>query len=491
MSYTNLDNVDINYTLSLNIPYYLLEQYMVLPLYETNNFYVLTCLDPNDIDMQEQIQRFFDTKTIKYVQSEKKQISIYLHQYKEQDKLKKLLAKIKTEMNGLIKHTSIDQNTSILELIDIILKRAIRNKSSDIHIEPTPTYALLRVRIDGLLKELYNFEYDIYLPLISRIKLLASLDIAQKKQSQDGRFSYIVDDASYDFRISTLSTIHGESIVIRILNKDQELLDLNKAGMNAKSLSLFLQSLRQPNGLVLITGPTGSGKSTTLYGAINEIKDINHKIITIEDPVEYTINLIQQVNVSKELGLNFSNALRSILRQDPDTIMIGEIRDKETLQIAIESALTGHLVLSTLHTNNALSTITRLIDMGLEPYLLSGALRCIVSQKLIRKICTNCKTKATIIPALPSTIKIDKNDTFYTGGGCKECEFTGYKGREIICESLIIDDKLARLIASNESSQKIEEQAINNGFVSIKENALLKAKQSITSLEEVLRMSFQ
>jgi general secretion pathway protein E len=326
------------------------------------------------------------------------------------------------------------------------------------------------------------------------MKLLSNLDIAEKRKPQDGRFSAKVSDKDFDFRVSTLPTIFGESIVLRILDKSKVMIRLEDAGMSELCYTKFSESIKAPYGIVLVTGPTGSGKTTTLYGALNAIKDIKDKIITVEDPVEYQMGGIQQVQVRASIGLSFSDALRSILRQDPDKIMIGEIRDAETLRIAIQAALTGHLVLSTLHTNDAIAAVTRILDMGIESYLVSGALVAIQAQRLVRKICPHCKTTTIITGKILEDVKkylpAEKNGlTFFKGAGCKECQHSGYFGREMISEVLPISEKMSRMIAAGASKEEMTEQAEGEGFVNMFEDGIAKALEGKTTIDEILRVA--
>ncbi|HIE34925.1 MAG TPA: type II/IV secretion system protein, partial [Campylobacterales bacterium] len=307
----------------------------------------------------------------------------------------------------------------------------------------------------------------------------------------DGRFSATIMNKEYDFRISTLPILAGESIVMRILDKSKTLIKLEDAGMSDYNYNKFTSSLKTPYGIVLVTGPTGSGKTTTLYGALNLLRSVEKKIITVEDPIEYQMNLIQQCQVQSKIGFTFATALRSILRQDPDIIMIGEIRDQETLRIAIQAALTGHLVLSTLHTNDAISAITRMVDMGIESYLISGSIVAIEAQRLVRKICPYCKEKTTIPPSIEKDIKeyLPKNYQFYKGKGCKHCNMTGYSGREMVCEVLTIDERLSSMIAAEESRDNIEKYAIEKGFVTMLQDGINKALDGKTTIDEVLRVT--
>ena len=385
-----------------------------------------------------------------------------------------------------------DESPGVMKLIDLILRSSIIAKASDIHIEVTEKNTIVRDRVDGMLQQRFIFERIIFSPLASRLKLLANLDIAERRKPQDGRFSHVVDGREFDFRVSTLPTLIGESIVMRILDKSKTLINLEDMGMNEASYKGFTNAIEAPYGIVLVTGPTGSGKTTTLYGALNAIKSTKDKIITVEDPVEYQMPSVQQVQVNNSAGLTFAAALRSILRQDPDKIMIGEIRDQETLQIAIQAAMTGHLVLSTLHTNSAIASINRMIDMGIESYLVSGSLVAIQAQRLVRKICTHCKVeteiKGSILDEISEFIKVD-NPTFYKGEGCKYCNHSGYTGREMISEVLTISNRLSRMIAAEASEEELEKQAKEEGFVSMFEDGIEKVLQGRTTIEEVFRVA--
>ena len=320
---------------------------------------------------------------------------------------------------------------------------------------------------------------------------MANLDIAEKRKPQDGRFSETILGKEYDFRISTLPIVSGESIVMRILDKTKAMIPLEEAGMSAYNFEIFTKALKTPYGIILVTGPTGSGKSTTLYGALNMLRSVEKKIITVEDPVEYQISLVQQAQVNPKIGFTFASALRSILRQDPDIIMIGEIRDEETIRIAVQAALTGHLVLSTLHTNDAISAINRIIDMGIEPYLVSGALIAIEAQRLVRKICPYCKIETELEPSIYNEIKpyLPKNYKFFKGKGCKHCDFSGYSGREMISEVFRVDEEIARMIAKEESKEKIYQKALEKGFKSMLIDGINKAIEGSTTVEEVLRVT--
>lgn len=491
MPFIDLDSIDMDYRLSEKVPLTQLKKYSAIPILEDDLYILIAFSDPLNLEAQDAIQRLFQKKPIKVAVSTKKQIDAYLYKIEIKDSVKGLVKKIRDDLNSVATLEEQQESSSILLLIDVILNACIKGRGSDVHIEPSEKNAMVRARIDGKLTEMFIFDKDIYPPLGSRLKLLANLDIAEKRKPQDGRFSTLVGDREYDFRISTLPTLYGESIVMRVLDKQKALVSLEDAGMDSISYKKFIKALHVPYGIILVTGPTGSGKTTTLYGALNELRNIEDKVITVEDPVEYRMNLIQQVQVNPKVGLTFAAALRSILRQDPDKIMIGEIRDQETLEIAIKAALTGHLVISTLHTNDSVSAITRMSDMGIPPYLISSAVIAIQAQRLVRKICPHCKSEESIPPSVLQEYGdlIPENSRFFVGTGCKECNMSGYIGREMICEVLVITDELRSLIAKGASIDVLYDQAKKDGFEAMFQNGINKALEGATSLEEVLRVA--
>jgi general secretion pathway protein E len=491
IEFVDLDSIDMDYRLAEKVPLVQLQRFNALPITQDDMSVTIVFSDPLNIEAQESLQRFFPRKPIKIAISTSKQISAYLLKMEIKDSVKELVSNIRNELNSITSLEEQQEASSILLLIDVILKACIKGRASDIHVEPTENNCVVRGRVDGKLAEIFIFDKDIYPPLASRIKLLANLDIAEKRKPQDGRFSATVAGAEFDFRLSTLPILYGESIVMRILDKEKALVKLEDAGMDEVSYGKLIKGLHEPFGLILVTGPTGSGKTTTLYGALNELRNVEEKVITVEDPVEYRMNLIQQVQVRASVGLSFADALRSILRQDPDKIMIGEIRDQETLEIAVKAALTGHMVISTLHTNDAVSSIPRMIDMGIESYLISGALVAVQAQRLIRKICLHCKKEIDLPKALAEDYKsyIPEGTIFYAGEGCRECNGSGYMGREMICEVLPISEEVSSLIAKNESKDKIMEQAMKEGFEDMFSNGMQKAIEGITTMEEILRVA--
>ena len=396
LEYVDLDSIDIDYRMVAKLPFAQLKKFNALPIREDEINVYIALKSPMDMKDQEGVQRIFPRKLVKFIISEPTQIEKYINKVEMSQSIKGLIAEIRKEITSSAAENP-QESSGILRLIEMILKTTILSGASDIHIEPSENNCIVRARIDGMLNETFIFDKDIYPPLASRMKLLSNMDIAEKRKPQDGRFSATILGKEFDFRISTLPILNGESIVIRILDKSKVMIKIEDLGMHANNYKKFSKAMKAPYGIIFVTGPTGSGKTTTLYAALNAIKNVKTKIITVEDPVEYQLNLTQQVQVNQKAGLTFATALKSILRQDPDIIMIGEVRDSETLRIAVQAALTGHLVFSTLHTNDSVSAITRVMDMGIEPYLLSGSLVAIEAQRLVRKLCTHCKTK-TILP---------------------------------------------------------------------------------------------
>jgi general secretion pathway protein E len=493
IQYLDLDSIDMDYRLADRIPLSQLKRFNAIPIKENDLSVTVAFMDPLNIEAQEALQRLFPRKPIDIAIATEKQIQAYLFKIELKDSVKELIINIRSELNSLGTDQKHDQAqaSSILLLIDVILKACIKNRASDIHIEPTENNCTVRARVDGKLSEIFIFDKDIYPPLSSRLKILANLDIAERRKPQDGRFSARVGEREFDFRFSTLPIMYGESIVMRILDKEKALIRLEDAGMDEAGYKKLHTALKSPFGIILVTGPTGSGKTTTLYGALNELRSVEDKVITVEDPVEYRMNLIQQVQVHANVGLSFADALRSILRQDPDKIMIGEIRDQETLEIAIKAALTGHLVISTLHTNDAISAIPRMVDMGIEPYLISGSLVAIQAQRLIRKICPYCKAEEHIPLSVIEPYKqyLPHDMVFYKGKGCRECNGVGYMGREMISEVLPITEELGSMIARGASKDELVEQARKEGFEPMFANGMKKVVNGTTTLEEILRVA--
>ncbi|MBN1852755.1 MAG: Flp pilus assembly complex ATPase component TadA [Pirellulales bacterium] len=380
----------------------------------------------------------------------------------------------------------------IINLVNYLLIQAIRSGASDIHIEPSRKYSIVRFRVDGQLHEALRPRRDMHPAIVSRIKVMSKMDIAEHNRPQDGRFQVMVEGREIDFRISSLPTVLGEKVVLRILDRDKLTFNLDMLGLPARMLVQLKELLAKPYGLLLVTGPTGSGKTTTLYSALELVKSVHHNVVTVEDPVEYQVELVNQVQVDEGRNVLFSDVLRSILRQDPDIIMIGEIRDGDTAQIAIQAALTGHLVLSTLHTNDSAGAVNRLVDMGVESYKVAAALIGVVAQRLVRTICPHCSSISYPTAELLEMIhfKGDRRRSFVRGTGCQQCHDTGFRGRTGIYEVMSIDRELREMIATGATIDQIRDVYRGKGGETLLEQGILLAEQEKTSLEEVIRVAY-
>ncbi|MFA5388250.1 MAG: type II secretion system ATPase GspE [Candidatus Omnitrophota bacterium] len=380
------------------------------------------------------------------------------------------------------------EEAPVVKLVDLILMQAIKDRASDIHIEPFKNKINIRYRIDGVLYEISPPAKHLLPAIVSRIKILSNLDIAERRLPQDGVFFVKVENKGIDIRVSTIPAIFGEKVVMRILDKSATPLNLGELGFDPEELEKFRRAIASPHGLILITGPTGSGKTTTLYAALNEMKSPRKNISTVEDPVEYKLEGINQVQIKPNIGFTFASALRAFLRQDPDIIMVGEVRDLETAQICIRASLTGHLVLSTLHTNDAASAISRLIDIGLEPYLISSSLIMVGAQRLVRRLCPECKEAYETTPSLAKDFGI-KQELLYKPKGCDYCSHTGYRGRIAIYEIILINDKLRELIARGAALGEIKDKIKEFGLKTLLQSGIKKAEEGLTSIEEVLSIT--
>jgi type IV pilus assembly protein PilB len=505
--FIDLDEVEIDPELARAIPEHLAQRYKVIPVGQENNKLALAMVDPLNvfaiddirlitgfdiepmISTEESIMRAinkqFGVTDLAEVHETVQDIALSdfgdLEQLEDEDEIE--LDKLK----------ELVDEAPIVRVVNLIITQAINDKASDIHIEPRVKNVCVRYRIDGVLHEVMSPPKHIQAPMISRIKIMASLDIAERRIPQDGKIHLKHDNKEYDLRVSTLPTVHGEKVVMRILDKSAVMIGLDKLGLMPDTRAVFEDLVFKPYGMILVTGPTGSGKSTTLYTALNMLNTPEKNICTVEDPVEYQLPGINQVQINPKAGLIFGAALRSFLRQDPDIIMVGEIRDGETAQIAIESALTGHLVLSTLHTNDAAGAITRLIDMGIEPFLVASALVGVIAQRLVRRICPNCREAYT--PPEEAVAKFglnlaDTNIVFYHGRGCDHCKGTGYKGRSGIYEMMTVNENVRPLILRNAPTIEVKDAAIENGMVTLQEDGLRKVLEGTTTIEECLRVVY-
>lgn len=386
---------------------------------------------------------------------------------------------------------SMAEDNKVKRLLNLVLLQAIKDKASDIHFEPFEDEFKMRYRIDGVLYEMIPPPRHLAMPIVSRIKVMGNLDIAERRMPQDGRIELVVNNQPIDMRIAVLPTMFGESVVMRVLDRGNVNLDLEKIGMRPDDLDAFRQLINKPNGIVVVTGPTGSGKTTTLYSALAELNDVETKILTAEDPVEYDIDGLVQVQVNTEVGLTFAAALRSFLRQDPDVILVGETRDLETAQIAVQASLTGHLVFTTLHTNDAPSSIARLLDLGLEPFLLTATIEGIVAQRLVRTTCPRCRQQYDPSEAELMKLQLVPEDIegrkLFRGGGCDFCNQSGYKGRMGLFEIMVLDDEMRELIMQNASTQLLRAEARKRGMRTLRQTGLMALYDGLTTIDEIVR----
>ncbi|WP_024787967.1 MULTISPECIES: GspE/PulE family protein [unclassified Lebetimonas] len=472
----------------IHIPVNILKQTLAVPVEEKYNKVKIAVADPLDWNAQAILKRFYPQKEVEFILGLKEDILKVLKLLESKEKVKEIIKDIKKELKGA---EVTGEESAVMRLIKYLVVSSIEKKASDIHIEAEEDGGVVRIRVLGDLYEVLDFDMDIFNALDSRIKILANMDVSEKRKPQDGSFSMELGKNKFDFRVSTLPTIWGESIVIRILDKRSILKKIDEIGITSKNLEIFKKALSQPNGIFLVTGPTGSGKTTTLYAALHEIAKVNRKVITVEDPVEYKLHGIQQVQVNPKVDMTFANALRSILRQDPDIIMIGEIRDLETLEIAIKAALTGHLVLSTLHTNDAVSSIQRMIDMGADAFMVAASLIGAEAQRLVKTICPYCKTKHKPEDIYLDPIKtiIPKDAVFYKGIGCEHCNFTGYGGRTMISEIFLNDEKMESMISREKEKIDILNYLRSKGYQSMFYDGLIKALKGITTLEDIYKVA--
>jgi len=377
----------------------------------------------------------------------------------------------------------------VIRLVNMILTQALRRDASDIHIEPYEKHVAVRFRIDGILYEILSLPKRFSAHIVSRVKIMANLDIAEKRLPQDGRMKIKVADKTVDVRVSVIPMTFGERIVLRLLDKGVSLLGLGEMGFTAEKLEIFERLISATSGILLVTGPTGSGKSTTLYAALNRVNSMEKNIITIEDPVEYELKTVGQIQVNTKTGLTFARGLRSVLRHDPDIIMVGEIRDLETVEIAIQASLTGHLVFSTLHTNDAAGALTRMVDMGVEPFLIASSLLGVVAQRLVRRICPDCREPYKPEMAVQRDLGLDADQVLWKGKGCPSCMESGYRGRTGIFELLVMDNEVRRFLTSGSDSVVIKEAAMAKGMTTLFEDGIRKVKEGVTTLSEVMRVT--
>ncbi len=478
------------------IPVEVARRYSLIPVFRIGNALTVAMADPLNVIAIEEIQ-YQTGKTIKRAIAPAAEIGKAINEYYSvADNLQGIIGKDQEAAEEHQAATSVaagdESQSPVIRMVDMLISQAVRNGASDIHIEPEEARIRIRNRINGVMHEEAAPGKSLQNELISRIKIAANLDVSEKRVPQDGRFMAVVDGAMIDLRVSTLPTIHGEKIVIRILDRRNLLLNFSQLGFNTKVEDIWQNMIRRPEGLILISGPTSSGKTSTLYATLNEINSVEKNIITVEDPVEYSLPLIIQVQINERSGLTFPVSLRSILRQNPDILMIGEIRDLETAQMAIRSSLTGHLVLSTIHTNDAPSAITRLIDMGIEKYLVSSALQGVLAQRLVRKNCPNCLEPyrpSDVLLARAGLVDLAEDLKFRRGTGCSECKRTGFKGLTGVYELVEVTPRIADMVIKGASLNEIKDEARRRGYVPLFEMGLEKLARGEICLEELLKQT--
>lgn len=470
----------------------------IVPLYEEDGVLTVAMADPGD-QLAVQAMQMASGKTIRPLLGLPSEIQanierLYSAQTSESSEDDFEISSRDEGADDIEHLKDMASEAPVIRIVNQIMTQAMTKRASDIHIEPFENLLKVRYRIDGMIHEVESPPAQMTPAILSRIKLMARLNIAERRLPQDGRIQLKAQGKEIDMRVSTVPTMHGESVVMRLLDKNSVNLELASLGFSPSNFERVQRELAQPHGVILVTGPTGSGKTTTLYSALTQMNTPENKILTVEDPVEYELEGINQIQANPKIGLSFSDALRSIVRQDPDIIMIGEMRDVETARIAIQSALTGHLVLSTIHTNDAASGVTRLLDMGIEDYLITSTVNAILAQRLVRRLCPQCREAYPVLPEIEQELNLRQYQMegelrLWRAKGCNACNFTGYKGRSAIHEVLVMDDEIRRLILKHEDAGVIQEQARTGGMSTMYEDGLLKALKGSTTLEEVLRVA--
>ncbi|OFW55653.1 MAG: type IV-A pilus assembly ATPase PilB [Candidatus Solincola sediminis] len=491
LKYIDLANYDIDISASSLVDAEVARRYTLLPIGFEGDRLLIAMADPTNVFALDDV-RIMTGMEIEPLVATKEDIVAAISRFCRAEADSELSVEDISEEIGDDGREADADDAPIVKYVNLLITEAVADRASDVHIEPMDKDVRVRFRIDGVLHEIRRNPRQLHPGVVARIKVMADMNIAEKRVPQDGRASVEMRGKSVDIRVASLPTIHGEKMVLRILDKSASLMSLEELGFREQTMEAYSRSFRKPYGTIMVTGPTGSGKTTTLYATLNVLNSIKHNIITVEDPVEYRLPLINQVQVHYKAGLTFASALRSILRCDPDIVMIGEIRDPESAQIAIESALTGHLVLSTLHTNDAPSALTRLLEMGIEPFLIASAVDCVSSQRLTRKLCARCKEPYEPDPDFLEKVGFTWEDmeekVLFRSKGCAACNKTGFKGRIGVYEVLEVSENIEKLVARNAPHVEIAEMARSEGMRTMREEGFAKARQGVTSLEEVLRV---
>ena len=491
--YIDLNNYRIDRELTKLIPEKIAKKYNLIPLFSMGNSLSIGMVDPQNIVAIDQVRKLtnFDVVDPILVSSGGFQsaFNAYYHSYGSISEIVKTLENEKTPGMQKMPLDKITEKTSVSKLVDSLFLQAVQSRASDIHIEPEETIVSVRFRVDGLLHHITTFPLVIQSAVVSRVKILAGMDIAENRKPQDGKIRMELEGKDLDIRVSTFPTLFGENVVLRLLDKRTMLPNLMDLGFSKENLEHFSKLITRSYGIILVTGPTGSGKTTTLYAALSKINSEEKNIVTIEDPVEYVLPRVRQTQVNVKAGITFANGLRGFLRQDPDIMMVGEIRDRETVDMAIQSSLTGHLVFSTLHTNDAPSALTRLVDMGAEPFLISSSVIGILAQRLVRVNCAKCREPYTPSSALLRSVGLPEGTQVMHGKGCPKCNQTGFLGRSGIFELMFITDEIKSLVGARRSAAEIQKKAVEQGMKTLREDGLEKVQKGITTLEEVLRVT--
>ncbi len=496
--YVNLDDYLIDPEMTKYVPEDFARKHMVIPLFKVGDTLTVAMVNPKDILTIDELRLKSRVGSIDPVLSAENQIKKAIEEYygvtgTVEDVISAIspgrpAPSAAEGVDARLLEKEADQ-APVVKLVNMIISQAVKERASDIHIEPEEDKLRIRFRVDGTLRETSTLSKNLQSIVTSRVKIMSKMDISETRKPQDGRVQLKMEDRRLDLRVSSFPTIHGENIVIRILDKSTYLISLNDLGIREKECEQYGRLIKSPYGIMLVTGPTGIGKTTTLYASIAAINSMELNIITIEDPVEYEMPLIRQTQVNPKAGLTFATGLRAILRQDPDVIMVGEIRDKETAEIAIQASLTGHLVLSTLHTNDAPGSVARLIDMGIEPFLIASSIIGVLSQRLVRVICRECKESYKPQKELLRDLGIKEDTVFYRGKGCKACKNSGYMGRIGIFEFMPFSEEIKKLVVARAQADRIRSLATEEGVRTLRADGLEKAKKGITTIEEVLRVT--
>jgi type IV pilus assembly protein PilB len=475
------------------VPISIAKKYHLIPLFKVGDVLTIAMVDPFDVLALDEVRTRTKSDVEPMVASAKEVDQAIGQYYGVAGSVEDILKDIGpvTPEQAAVTVEAPNEEAPIIKLVNTLVMRALAENASDVHIEPTEKNIRIRYRVDGILHDVSSTPLHLLSAIVTRIKVMGKMDIAESRVPQDGRFELKVESKAVDVRVSSFPSIYGEAIVMRLLDKTNAIFTLAELGFNEDNLKKFEETVKRPYGIILVTGPTGSGKTTTLYATLSHILSPEKNIMTIEDPVEYELAGVRQAQVNSRAGLEFATALRSMLRQDPDVILVGEIRDLDTARVAIQAALTGHLVFSTLHTNDAAGTLTRLVDMGIEPFLTSSAVAAVIAQRLIRTVCPRCKSGYTPPPELLQKIGLDPQQKyeFFIGKGCKNCRSTGYKGRMGIFEQLIVDSKIQELVLRNATAGEIKQLAVQNGMKTLRDDGLQKVLEGKTTIDEVLRVT--